>query len=344
MISFDQMLAGPAPILALAPMQDVTDLAFWRLMAAYGGAGVYFTEYFRVHATSNLEKDILKSIVQNPTGRPVIAQIIGEDIPSLVRAARELQSYPIAAVDLNLGCPAPIVCRKKAGGGLLRDPGRIDAILGALRDAIRIKFTVKTRLGFDSPETFDVLLPIYARHSLDMLTVHARTVREMYRGQVRYDLIARAAAQMPCPVLANGDVDSPEKAVSVLEKTRAHGVMIGRAAIRNPWIFSQIRDRLSDKPIVFPTGRQVWAYLRELFVVTTPPGIKPRDQVEKMKKYLTYVAPGVDSAGEFLHQIRRMTTEADFSAVCARFLDHDIQMLLMGGEAGGAWGEGKNET
>ena len=112
---FGQLLAGPAPILALAPMQDVTDLPFWKLMAAYGGADVYYTEYFRVHPTSHLEKWIPESITKNPTGKPVIAQMIGNDIPSLVRTAKELQQYPIAAVDLNLGCPAPVVYRKCAG-------------------------------------------------------------------------------------------------------------------------------------------------------------------------------------------------------------------------------------
>src|SRR5256885_12652159 len=95
--TFSALLAGPAPILALAPMQDVTDLPFWRLMTAYGGADVYFTEYFRVHATSNLEKYILKSVTENPTGRPDVAQMIGNDIPPLIRTARELQEYPISA-------------------------------------------------------------------------------------------------------------------------------------------------------------------------------------------------------------------------------------------------------
>ena len=132
---FQQSLDSPAPLLALAPMQDVTDLPFMGLMARYGGADVYWTEYFRVHAVSHLEKWILESITRNPTGRPVVAQMIGNDIPSLVRTARELQQLPIVAVDLNLGCPAPIVYRKCAGGGLLREPKRIDAILGALRDA-----------------------------------------------------------------------------------------------------------------------------------------------------------------------------------------------------------------
>ena len=116
------MLAGSAPLLALAPMQEVTDWGFWKLMAGYGGADIYYTEYFRVYASSRLDHTILKSITENPTGRPAIAQMIGNDIPSLVRTARELQEFPIVAVDLNLGCPAPVVYKKCAGGGLLREP------------------------------------------------------------------------------------------------------------------------------------------------------------------------------------------------------------------------------
>src|SRR3954467_12990883 len=207
------MLKGDEPILALAPMQDVTDLPFWRLMAQYGGADLYYTEYFRVYSTSQLQRNILQSVIENPTGKPVIAQMIGNDVPALVRTARELQEYPVAAIDLNLGCPAPVVYRKCAGGGLLREPKRIDAILGALREAIAIPFTVKTRIGFDDPAVFDELLPIFRRHSVDLLTVHARTVKEMYRSAPRYDFIARAVAALPgIPVLANGNIYSAGKA------------------------------------------------------------------------------------------------------------------------------------
>ena len=91
---FDVLLAGAEPILALAPMQDVTDLAFWRLMTAYGGADLYWTEYFRVYPDSRLDRNVLESIILNPTGRPVIAQMIGNDIPALVRTARALQHSP----------------------------------------------------------------------------------------------------------------------------------------------------------------------------------------------------------------------------------------------------------
>ena len=324
----DALLAGPAPMLALAPMQEVTDLPFMGLMARYGGPDIYWTEYFRVHATSHLEPWILESITQNPTGRPVVAQMIGNDIPALVRTARELQQYDIAAVDLNLGCPAPIVYRKCAGGGLLREPKRIDAILGALRDAVKVKFTVKTRLGFDSPAVFDELLPIFARHSLDLLTVHGRTVTEMYRSEVHYDFIARAAAALPCPVLANGNVYSATKADDVLRRTGARGLMIGRGAIRNPWLFSQIRQQQRGETPFLPAGRDVLDYLRALYEAVCSPEVRESAQVQKMKKYLNFVGLGVEPTGSFLHDIRRVATKLDFFRVCETFLDHAGPMPL----------------
>jgi len=325
---FAKLLSGDEPILALAPMQDVTDLPFWKLMTAYGGADVYYTEYFRVHADSNLEKYILRSIKENPTGCPVVAQMIGNDIPSLVRTARELQEYDIAAVDLNLGCPAPIVYRKCAGGGLLREPGRVDAILGALRDAVNVKFTVKTRLGFDSPEVFDELLPIFAKHSLDLLTVHGRTVKEMYWSDVHYDFIARAVAEMPCPVIANGNVDSASTAAEVLKTTGARGLMIGRGAIRNPWLFKQIRQQRRSEPIFIPSGGEVLNYVRALYDAVCSPDVSELVQVQKMKKYMNFIGAGIEPTGRFLHQIRRVSTKADFFRVCEEFLDNDEPMPM----------------
>ena len=178
-------------------MQDVTDLPFWKLMARYGGPDLYYTEYFRIREGFKLERPILKSITHNPTGKPAVAQMIGNHIPSLVAAAQELQQHPVAAIDLNLGCPAPVVYKKCAGGGLLREPDRVDSILGALREAVQIPFTVKTRIGFDDPGVFAELLPIFERHQIDLLTVHGRTVREGYRSGVHYDYITRAVDTLP---------------------------------------------------------------------------------------------------------------------------------------------------
>lgn len=327
-MTFAPLLALRTPILALAPMQDVTDLPFWRLMTRYGGADVNYTEYFRVHPDYHLEKSILCSITENPTGRPVIAQMIGNDIPSLVRTARELAQYPIAAIDLNLGCPAPIVYKKCAGGGLLRDLPRVDSILGALRDAIPGAFTVKTRIGFDDPATFDQLLPIFAKHSLDLLTVHGRTVLQMYRPGVHYDRISQAAAALPYPVLANGDVQDPESALHILKITGVRGLMIGRGAIRNPWIFQQIRQTLAGESPTLPSGHDVLEYITSLYQAVCSPDVRELDQVQKMKKYLGFIAPGAEPTGQFLHEIRRVTTKANFFDTCSRWLRHEDPLTL----------------
>jgi len=320
------VLSRPAPFLALAPMQEITDGAFWSLVHRYGGADVYWTEYFRVHADSTPEKKIVEAVTRNETGRPVVAQMIGNDIAALVRTAKVLQTLPVAAIDLNLGCPAPIVYRKCAGGGLLRDPARIDAILGALRDAIATPFTVKTRVGFASIEEFDTLLPIFARHSLDALTVHARTVAQLYRLPVHYDLIRQAAETMPCAVIANGHVYSAPQAEALLAATRVRGLMIGRAAIRSPWIFPQIRQQLSGAPVTYPRGRDVRAYIRALWDSQASFDKPEKVRCERMKKFVNYLGEGVP--GQFLHQIRRAQTAAEFHGVCDSFLDHDEPMRL----------------
>jgi nifR3 family TIM-barrel protein len=326
----DTLLKGPAPFLALAPMQEVTDGNFWTLVHEYGGADVYWTEYFRVHSTSTPEKKIVDAIMRNTTGRPVIAQMIGNDIPELVRTAKFLQQLNVGAIDLNLGCPAPIVYRKCAGGGLLREPGRIDAILGALRDAVQIKFTVKTRLGFAAVEEFDHLLSIFAKHSLDALTVHARTVAQMYRLPVHYERIRQAVEYMACPVIANGHVYSAAQAQELLAQTGARGLMIGRGVIRSPWLFNQIRQQLKGERVTQPTGREVADYIRRLWDSQARPGFTEKTQCERMKKFLNYLGEGVP--GTFLHRIRRSQSAAEFHAICREFLDHDQPMAMLPAE------------
>ena len=124
------LLPPARPALVLAPMQDVTDLPFMRIIARRGAPDWFVTEYFRVHPDSCLHPYIVRSITENETGRPVFAQMIGRDLPSLIRSAGQLARLPVAGIDLNLGCPAPIVCRKNAGGGLLREPEEIKRLLG----------------------------------------------------------------------------------------------------------------------------------------------------------------------------------------------------------------------
>lgn len=301
-------------------MQDVTDLAFMRVIARYGAPDYFFTEFFRVHAQSQPEKHILRSIDENETGRPVFAQLIGEDLGHLARTAAALLHHNVAGIDLNLGCPAPKVYKKNVGGGLLRDPTRVSEILATLRAAVPGLFTVKMRIGFDGTDHFDRLLDVINEHRVDLLTVHGRTVKEMYRAEVHYDFIAHAVTRARCPVLANGNVLSPFRAATVLADTRAAGVMIGRHAIRNPWIFRQCREHLAGLPVFRPTLADVRDYIQHLYHATQTPEIPERAHVNKMKKYLNFVGQSVDAVGAFLHEMRRAETERDLFAICDRHL------------------------
>ncbi len=301
-------------------MQDVTDLPFMRVMAHYGAPDYFFTEFFRVHAQSRPEKHIVRSIVENRTGRPVFAQLIGEEIPHMVRTVKELLKLPVAGIDLNMGCPAPKIYKKNVGGGLLRDPDKIDALIGGLRDAVPGLFTVKMRIGFDSTDNYLRVLDLINKHGVDLLSVHGRTVKEGYRSDVHYDFIATAARTVRCPVLANGNVSSAAKAADVFAQTGAAGVMIGRHAIRNPWIFRQCRERFACAPIFTPTLADVREYVDRLYRETRAPEIPEAAHVAKMKKYLNFVGQSVDAEGRFLFDMRRAMTEAELFAVCDRHL------------------------
>jgi tRNA-dihydrouridine synthase len=318
--------ALPAPILsgqpltALAPMQDVTDLAFMGVIAHYGAPDYFFTEFFRVHTQSRPEKHILRSIDENRTGRPVFAQLIGEDLEHLSRTVKLLLEHPIAGIDLNLGCPAPKVYKKNVGGGLLRDLDRVDEILRTLRAVTPGLFTVKMRIGFEDTTPFERMIDLVNEHRVDLLSVHGRTVKEMYRSDVHYDFIAQAAARVACPVLANGNITSARRAAEVAGETGAAGVMIGRHAIRNPWIFRQCREQFAGLPVSTITLADVHEYVVRLYRATDFPGLVERYHVNKMKKYLNFVGQSVDPRGEFLHAMRRTESEAQLFAVCEQHL------------------------
>jgi len=306
---------------ALAPMQDVTDLQFMSTIANYGSPDYFFTEYFRVCASSSgIDKKILKSITENSTGRPIFAQLIGESIPDLVSTARALSRYPVAGIDLNMGCPAPRIYRKNVGGGLLRDPEKVSRILGELRLAVDGLLTVKMRIGFENTDNFDQILDLINLYKIDLLSLHGRTVKEMYHSVVHYDLIAHAVQWVNCPVLANGNITSATSAAAVLDSTGAAGVMIGRAAIRNPWIFQQIRQHLSGQPISSITLAEVREYIERLRRTTLYSTIPESARVNHMKRYLNFIAQGVDQAGAFLKDMRLTQTEAELFGVCDRYL------------------------
>ncbi len=305
---------------ALAPMQDVTGLPFMTLVSSYGSPDLFFTEYFRVHSHASINEEILSSITQNSSGRPVFAQLIGEDLEHLARFARELQKFPIAGIDLNLGCPAPRVYRKNVGGGLLRDPNRIDNILQLLRNACECPLTVKTRLGFDDTRHFTEILDVFDANKIDLLSLHARTVRGGYRSQPQYEFVKKAVLRLDCPVLLNGEVNSAASAIDLVRQTGAAGVMIGRSAIRNPWIFTQIKQLQSGEKMYQPSLADLYEYIQSLYIVLSREDITEEKQVARLKKFLNFIGLSVDARGKFLHYARRVKTRKELDAVCRKYL------------------------
>lgn len=317
------LLPNDRPALVLAPMQDVTDLPFMRVIARRGAPDWFVTEYFRVHPDSVPHPYILRSITENATGRPVFAQMIGRDLPSLIRTARRLAELPVAGIDLNLGCPAPIVCRKNAGGGLLREPEEVDRLLAGLREAIPGRFTVKTRVGFADEGEFPALLEIFRSHGIDGLTIHGRTVSERYQTPVHPDCVKMAAEAMACPVIANGNIVDVSTGLAFLAQSGAAGMMIGRGAIRNPWIFSQLAAVFDGTAPPRPSHRDLLEYVTELYdeLARETRRFLPNPHVQRMKKTLAYICHGLE--GSFEHDMRRAKTPDVFFRICRSHLDHD---------------------
>lgn len=305
---------------ALAPMQDVTTLPFMKIMDKYGAPDYFFTEYFRVHEHSTLEKHILSSITEHPTDRPVYAQLIGEDEFHLQRMIGLLEEYPIAGIDLNMGCPAPKVYRKNVGGGLLRDPQKIDSVLATLRQRCTGSFSVKMRIGFEDDVYFDEILEIIAKHRVDFVSIHGRTVKQMYRGAVSYPHISKAAARLEQPVFANGNITSAAKALQIQKDCHCFGAMIGRSAIRNPWIFRQIRELSLGQTLFQPTLSDVHQYIRDLCEHLLIDEMPERVKIGLLKKFLAFIGQSVDPEGKFLYEVRRTRSLAQLEQSCVTHL------------------------
>lgn len=253
-------------LLALAPMKDVTDLAFLKTLKDLNSLPDYFiTEYFRTVAHhKKMSPYILRSIDENPTGRPIYGQLVGHEPEYLARDALALMEHDCAGVDLNMAAPPDGVQEKRRRGHAALPEGHGRGP-GALRDVLPAgAFTVKCRLGYETPDEFERILPVIAAHTPDRVCIHARTVREGYRSPVHPEWVKWAVEALDCPVVANGNIVDAATADAWVRLARPAGLMIGRAALRNPWIFSQLHARFQGSAPASPTFRDVLHYIRRL--------------------------------------------------------------------------------
>lgn len=246
----------------LAPMAGITDRPF-RALCRQFGAGLAFSEMLSANPDLRHTRTSAERLDHVGEPGPFAVQIVGADPAAMADFARYAVDQGAELIDINLGCPAKNVCRQAAGSALLRDEPLVARILTAVTQAVAVPVSVKTRTGW-SPDTRN--LPRIARIAADsgiaMLTVHGRTRRCGYKGSAEHDSLAALRADIALPLVANGDIDSPEQAQAVLDRTGADAVMIGRAALGRPWLFEQIGRYLDTaQPVAAPGLAQIRAIL-----------------------------------------------------------------------------------
>ncbi len=301
-------------LLALAPMQDVTDIAFMRTLLRINSLPDYFvTPYFRSTPTTCAYADVnLKCIEENETGKPIWAQLAGSEPSAMIRDCEQLLRYPIAGIDLNAGCPSPLVNRNLAGAGLLRDLPRFQSILEAMRSFIPAgQFSVKCRLGWaDAATEFPPILELIAQAKPDLVTIHGRTKKQGYSGHADLAPIIGAVQSLaPCPVMANGDITTPSIAQDWIQQAKPAGLMIGRGAVRNPYLFRQLKGGAAPSSDELKHYYQVLIEETEKIIYSRHEGRLEQVHCNRMKKYLAYIYPDLDAEREF--HLRRCQSIAE---------------------------------
>lgn len=239
----------------LAPMEGITDHAF-RMICKEKGADILISEFISSDA---LSREVEKSIVKmrfDERERPFGVQIFGHNEESLITAARIAAEGRPDFIDINWGCPVRKVVNKGAGSAILQDIPKMVALTSAVVKAVSLPVTVKTRLGWD--HTSKPIVEVAERLQdigIEAIAIHGRTRSQMYGGEADWNLIGavKSNPRMRIPVIGNGDIDSAEKALDYHNRYGVDGIMIGRAAIGNPWIFQNIKQLIENKPLVSPT-------------------------------------------------------------------------------------------
>jgi nifR3 family TIM-barrel protein len=254
------------PPLVLSPMAGVTDISFRRLLKRRGGIGLTVSEFISVEGLTRNNPKSKRQMRFFDEERPFAVQIFGGQPTRMRMAAEMAEEVGADILDINCGCPAPKVVKHGGGSGLLRDYARLEEILKEIKKAIRIPLTIKIRAGyFDHTINAVETAKLAESCGVEHIALHGRTKEQGYRGRANWDLVRQIKETVSVPVSGSGDVVTVEDALARWNETNCDGILIGRGAMANPWIFRQVEDALAGRVPFQPTLEDKRAALLEYF-------------------------------------------------------------------------------
>ena len=293
-------------------MAGVTDTVFRRVIREMGGCGLLMTEFTSSEGITRGKRQAartLRYLYFDEDERPITAQLFGANPQVMAAAAARVEDLGFDMVDINLGCPAKKVV-KCGGSGLLRDLPLLEQILRGVRTAVRIPLTIKIRAGWDENNIVAVDVARLAEQlGVNAIAVHPRTRLQGLKGRADWSLIAQVKQAVRMPVIGNGDINSPEDAVRMVEETSCDAVMIGRAAFENPWIFRQLAQFLETRACAQPTEADRHALIADYFRRLVAAGLP--DAIGKMKQFVCWFTHSVPNGSELRRQVHTAHSPAE---------------------------------
>ena len=305
--------------LLLAPMAGVTDRPFRQLCRRLG-AGLAVSEMVSANPSLRASRKTRLRLDHSGEDEPRSVQIAGYDPAMLAEAARANAGQGAQIIDINMGCPAKKVCNVQAGSALLRDEKRVSHILDAVVKAVNVPVTLKIRTGWSPEQRNGINIARIAEQAgIQALAIHGRTRADAFKGQAEYVTIRAIKQAVSIPIIANGDIDSPQKARQVLDFTGVDGLMIGRAAQGRPWLFEQIQQYLlTGKELPEPSqhwiGKLLLEHLQALYAF-----YGDIQGVRIARKHLSWYSRGQTQAQAFWSRINRVESTAEQFDIAEQF-------------------------
>ncbi|HET7434217.1 MAG TPA: tRNA dihydrouridine synthase DusB [Thermoanaerobaculia bacterium] len=298
------------PPLALAPMAEVTDTYYRSLIKELGGVGLVVSEFISSEGLTRKNDRSHQMLAFGESERPVAIQIYGGDPDRMDDAAAIVEAQGVDIVDVNMGCPVKKIVNSGAGSALLKDFDKAARVVEKIKAAVKIPVTVKVRKGWESNDVIP-LLKRFEEIGVAAIAIHGRTRNEAYTGASDWGYIASVKRELTIPVWGNGDVKSPEDAVRMFEQTGVDGVMIGRAALHNPFIFRDIVNYVHGEPMTgSELDRRMDAMQRYLIKIDGAPQID-KWKLHKARTVIGWFSKGIAHGKDIRTGLQDITTVAD---------------------------------